>query len=225
MLRLTLPQNQQLKLRRSLLHYRSLWVKNPTSGKATRKCTRISWTGLSGVTALGLFTPGKKGDELRFKRVYADGTRYFVSRSVQLISLNGGKTPFVYVLPFIDASKKQLRSSEDPAGPDRDTLPTHRPLDQFESDALKELQAGKEVVLTGKGEGRELIGAIRAAASCTKCHEVHQDALLGAFRYPLEDESRKWRGFARFRSGIALAYFGSFPTLPPRQPQLRVVLL
>jgi hypothetical protein len=116
-------------------------------------------------------------DRLRTKRIYADGTRYIVGR-VQLISLNGGKEPFAYDTRFADVSKKQIKH----AG--------HIPVDDTILSALDELKAGKEVVLTGPGDSRELIGAVRASASCTKCHEVAQGTLLGAFRYPLEQEAR-----------------------------------
>ena len=105
---------------------------------------------------------------------------------MQLISLNDGKAPFIYELSHIDASKDQLHPKG--IGVER---PWHRRLGPIEADALKEILAGKEVVLAGKGTGRELIGAVRAAASCIKCHQVAQDTLLGAFRYPLAEVPRE----------------------------------
>src|ERR1700722_11830834 len=98
-------------------------------------------------------------DKLRSKRIYADGTRYLVGRA-QLISLNDGKTPFVYVTQFGDVSKKMLQHAE------------HASVDDTILSALDELKSGKEVVLTGNGDGREFIGAVRANASCMKCHDV-----------------------------------------------------
>ncbi len=111
----------------------------------------------------------------RSKRIYADGTRYTVGR-VQLISLNDGDEPFVYETKFGDVMKNQLKRAR------------HVPLNKMERSALDELNGGKEVVLTGTGEGREFIGAVRAASACTQCHSVPQGTLLGAFRYPLIEE-------------------------------------
>ncbi len=116
-------------------------------------------------------------DAARSKRIYADGTRYLVGR-VQLISLNDGKEPFAYVTPLDDVTKNQLPHA------------VHVPLNDMALSALDELKAGKEVVLTGSADGREFIGAVRATSTCTKCHEVAEGTLLGAFRYPLQREPK-----------------------------------
>ena len=111
-------------------------------------------------------------DAPRYKRIYADGVRYVVGR-VELISLNDGKEPFVYHSELDDAMKNELK---------RDT---HAPLVEGEADALGQLKEGREVVLSGADGKRELVGAVRAAADCMKCHSVKEGTLLGAFRYPL----------------------------------------
>lgn len=123
-------------------------------------------------------------DLARSKRIYADGTRYIVGR-VELISLNDGKDPFAYVTMGFDVMKNKIKDAK------------HVPVDDSVLSALDELKTGKEVVLTGTGDGRELIGAVRAAAACTACHEVAEGALLGAFRYPLVKEKTNLQQWLR----------------------------
>ena len=108
----------------------------------------------------------------RFRKVYADGMRYTVG-SVQLLSLNDGKIPFAYVTG-IDADKRLIQNA------------AHQPVVEPEIDALAKLKEGMTVVLTGQEGHREMIGAIRATADCTRCHGVAEGTLLGAFRYPLQ---------------------------------------
>ncbi|HWE92920.1 MAG TPA: hypothetical protein VG269_03030 [Tepidisphaeraceae bacterium] len=113
-------------------------------------------------------------DGPRSKRFYADGIRYWVGH-VELISLNEGKEPFVYHDPIVaDASKDRLPEAK------------HEPLAKGEAEALAQLKDGKEVVLMGAADKRELVGAVRATPDCMKCHHVKEGTLLGAFRYPLE---------------------------------------
>lgn len=63
-----------------------------------------------------------------------------------------------------------------------------RPLDEFEADAVSQLQDGKDLVTR---EGREVIrmvGSIRASRQCLECHRVDRGALLGAFVYRLHKQ-------------------------------------
>jgi hypothetical protein len=61
----------------------------------------------------------------------------------------------------------------------------NRKATEAESLALAQLKDGKEWV-TLAGKHSVLVGALRAKASCVKCHEgVTQNQLLGAFRYEL----------------------------------------
>lgn len=110
----------------------------------------------------------------RFRKVYADGMRFTVG-GVQLLSLNGGNAPFAYVT-VIDADKKRIKNA------------AHEPLGDAEIDAIAKLKEGMTVVLTGNEGHREMIGAIRATADCTECHNTTEGTLLGAFRYPLSPE-------------------------------------
>lgn len=110
----------------------------------------------------------------RFRRLYADGIRYSVG-GVQLLSLNGGNAPFAYVTT-VDADKQRIKRA------------AHEPLGDAEIDGITKLKEGMTVVLTGNEGHREMIGAIRATADCTQCHDVNKGTLLGAFRYPLLPE-------------------------------------
>jgi hypothetical protein len=114
-------------------------------------------------------------DEPRLKRLYADGVRYMVGR-VELISLNDGKEPFVYQAPEYGPMKNALKDAR------------REPLAEGEADALTQIKDGKDVVLMGPADKRELVGAVRATADCMKCHSVKEGTLLGAFRYPLRRE-------------------------------------
>lgn len=53
---------------------------------------------------------------------------------------------------------------------------------KFETDALKDLAAGKEAVHVAATVNQfRVVGAIRMAEACLKCHEGKQRDLLGAF--------------------------------------------
>ncbi|MFO0822343.1 MAG: hypothetical protein U0792_04380 [Gemmataceae bacterium] len=96
-------------------------------------------------------------------------------RKVELVGLLMHESPVVYLtegnqLPTMKAAK------------DAKT----RELEQFEKDALKELAAGKEAVHVAATVNQiRMVGAIRMAEACMKCHEGKQGDLLGAFTYDL----------------------------------------
>ncbi len=72
-----------------------------------------------------------------------------------------------------------------------------RPLTLSESNALVELRAGRDLVVTPSlvvGDaahgnnvvgGLAVVGALRAKAQCAECHQVREGTLLGAFSYTL----------------------------------------
>ena len=60
-----------------------------------------------------------------------------------------------------------------------------RPLNTFESRALSELIAGKDLEIDQDSQSMQMLGAIRASESCTDCHDARIDDLLGAFSYRL----------------------------------------
>lgn len=61
-----------------------------------------------------------------------------------------------------------------------------RELSEFESSGLKDLAAGKEVVVVAATTNQvRMVGAIRMAAACMKCHDGNRGDLLGGFSYDL----------------------------------------
>jgi hypothetical protein len=60
-----------------------------------------------------------------------------------------------------------------------------RELSKFEADSLAKLHAGEELLVSASANRIEMFGALRAAKSCTQCHQVPQGTLLGAFSYDL----------------------------------------
>lgn len=96
-------------------------------------------------------------------------------RRVELIGLLMHDSPVVYLnpdgkLPAMDAAKD---------GGTRD-------LTEFETTSLKDLAAGKDVVAVDAVTNHvRMVGAIRMASACLKCHEGKRGDLLGAFTYDL----------------------------------------
>ncbi|VTU01852.1 Putative uncharacterized protein OS=Rhodopirellula baltica (strain SH1) GN=RB12558 PE=4 SV=1 [Gemmataceae bacterium] len=96
-------------------------------------------------------------------------------RSVELISLLVHDTPVAYVNP-----EKRLPTMA--AVKDAKT----RDLTEPETRALKELAGGKDVVVLDAVTNQvRMVGAIRMAGACTKCHEGSRGDVLGAFSYDL----------------------------------------
>ncbi len=61
-----------------------------------------------------------------------------------------------------------------------------RDLDLFESEGLEELMAGKDLYIRSKGDTIRVLGPIKAATACLKCHTDSQEGtMLGAFSYTL----------------------------------------
>jgi hypothetical protein len=61
------------------------------------------------------------------------------------------------------------------------TTPT-RSLDNFETAGLRK---GDDLFLARTRDGYRLLGAIRSAKQCVKCHDGERGDLLGAFSYSL----------------------------------------
>lgn len=91
---------------------------------------------------------------------------------LELIGLLSHDEPVAYVsqnLPQMD----ELREAET------------RPLDEFERRAVEMLQT-EEDLHVGEGLNRiRMVGSLRAAEGCLKCHSVERGELLGAFSYEL----------------------------------------
>lgn len=63
-----------------------------------------------------------------------------------------------------------------------------RPLDEFEQDALNELQKGEDLHFRGSDDRGRMMGAMRAVRQCIVCHEGSRGDLLGAISYTLVQE-------------------------------------
>ena len=74
-----------------------------------------------------------------------------------------------------------------------DTLPAmdqleeipHRSLDQFETDALPQLEFRRDLVIQHAPDRIRMLGSLRASNDCLQCHSVSRGELLGAFSYEL----------------------------------------
>jgi hypothetical protein len=92
--------------------------------------------------------------------------------TIDLVGLLLHPEPLAYVsadLPRMDELRK---------------APT-RPLDEFESAGLRQLRDGEDLVYANSGEYVRMLGAVRNAAHCAKCHGGERGDLLGAFSYVL----------------------------------------
>lgn len=93
---------------------------------------------------------------------------------LELVSLLKFDQPRVYILDHLPRMD-QLADGD---------VPT-RPLDAFESGALKQLWTQKDVVVSSQDNNYRMLGSLRAANRCLECHNVGRGALLGAFTYAL----------------------------------------
>jgi pimeloyl-ACP methyl ester carboxylesterase len=101
-------------------------------------------------------------------------TRWTV-RTVQLVGLTKNPQPVVYLT---DRLPKMDQVTE---------IPT-RPLDEFETEALRLVRRGQELHSRADGKQNRMMAPIYADASCVWCHEP-QGKLLGAFTYEIERET------------------------------------
>jgi hypothetical protein len=99
--------------------------------------------------------------------------RQWKIQTLELVGLLMHETPIAYL------------SDELPRMANLPSIPT-RPLTPFESAALKQLQEGGDIVVKETSDSVRMLGAVRSAAECTKCHGGERGDLLGAFSYWLE---------------------------------------
>jgi hypothetical protein len=91
---------------------------------------------------------------------------------LELVSLLKQKEPAVYVateLPRMEELKKGMT----------------RPPMEFETQALKALRDGEDLVSEATTNHIRMMGALRASKQCLECHQVRRGDLLGAFSYDL----------------------------------------
>jgi hypothetical protein len=97
--------------------------------------------------------------------------RWQVNR-LELVSLLRHETPQVYV------------ANELPQMDELADVP-YRSLNDFEKNALPMLECDEDVVVEQQPDRILMLGAVRAAADCLRCHEGNRGKLLGAFSYEL----------------------------------------
>lgn len=93
-------------------------------------------------------------------------------RRLELVSLLKHAQPAVYLsatLPKMD----ELSDAQT------------RELTEFETESLKALRSGENLVARATANHIEMVGALRAAKHCLQCHQVQRGELLGAFTYEL----------------------------------------
>ena len=66
-----------------------------------------------------------------------------------------------------------------------------RPLDSFEQQALAALRGGEDLMVQDGPDRMRMLGSLRAAKQCRRCHGVERGELLGAFSYRLVREAPK----------------------------------
>jgi hypothetical protein len=97
---------------------------------------------------------------------------------IDLVSLLRHDEPVAYVTENLP-KMEDLRALDAPT----------RPLDDFERAALSQLRAEKDLVTDDAQDASpdrvRMLGSLRAASSCLRCHSVPRGELLGAFSYEL----------------------------------------
>ncbi len=97
---------------------------------------------------------------------------------VDLVSLLIHDQPVVY------------QSDEFPRMDHVQSTPT-RPLNSFESASLERIKKGEDLIVADVPEGRLMMGSIRNAQQCVKCHGGKRGDLLGAFAYSIRKAETK----------------------------------
>jgi hypothetical protein len=95
--------------------------------------------------------------------------------TIELVGLLLHGAPVVYISETLPAMKKGRE------------YPT-RPLNVFEQAALKRLQVGEDLYIRETPANIRMIGALRSATECVRCHGGERGDLLGAFSYSLKRE-------------------------------------
>lgn len=124
------------------------------------------------------------GEEDRSKR-----RRVWVVRQVNLVSLLKFNEPRVYISDQLP-KMEELRNG------------ATRRLDERETDFLRELQSGEDIVIDSRLNRIRMMGAVRAARRCLDCHEAQHGELLGAFVYDIvRKQPRPVRSASLVRQG------------------------
>ncbi len=97
---------------------------------------------------------------------------------LELVSLLKHEEPVAYVSDYLPRMDKLKDAPV-------------RPLDEFETNALKKLEIGKDLEVDYASDRIRMLGSIRALKQCVKCHHAERGELLGAFTYKLKREAAK----------------------------------
>ncbi|MSR31509.1 MAG: hypothetical protein EXR99_08400 [Gemmataceae bacterium] len=108
----------------------------------------------------------------RFTEPFSKAGSYQV-QNISLVSLLLHEEPVVYV------------SNDLPSMKEIKTVPT-RDLDDFEKKTLDRLYQGEDLVIGAVPSGFRMVGSLRNAHQCQKCHGGERGDLLGAFSYLLD---------------------------------------
>lgn len=125
--------------------------------------------------------------------VTIDDKKYSLT-TFELVGLLKHDEPVAYKSPFTGPVKEvpvasgelRVSSFRSPLVFDKERLDQYpsRPLSEAESDLLKSLKPGVNVVHRVSNDKVVALGALRAVdSSCIKCHDVTKNELLGAFLY------------------------------------------
>jgi hypothetical protein len=107
----------------------------------------------------------------RFREAPRDPQRWRIAR-LELVSLLKYDEPAVYL------------SAKFPRMDELSDAPT-RPLDAFETAALAKLRGGEDLIVQEAPRQMRMLGSLRAAQQCLRCHQVGRGELLGAFSYQM----------------------------------------
>ncbi len=104
-------------------------------------------------------------------------------KNLQLLGLVKQPQGVVYQIP-----------AQAKANPDKlKEFPT-RALDEFEQEALKQLQDGKNAIAYIENDRVRMLGSIRMTRDCKQCHQQQAEgALLGAFTYDLARDPNPYK--------------------------------
>jgi hypothetical protein len=94
-------------------------------------------------------------------------------RRLDLISMLKHEEPVAYISDHLP-QMKQLRAAP------------VRSLDEIEKKMLRAIQGGEDLQVAWAGDRIRMVGSIRAARQCVKCHDVNRGDLLGAFSYKFQ---------------------------------------
>ena len=119
---------------------------------------------------------------IQFHSIYKystqDGYGSLLIKNFELLGCSDGK-PIVYCPDkgFLNFTKKEMKQMAEAS---------RRPVNAFELAGLDKMRAGTDIIVKEYGMKAVVLGALRAKASCAKCHDVNEGELLGALIYTVE---------------------------------------